>query len=47
MIAATVPNNALVVIYLASSVCFIVALKALQLPAAGPLGQPGWSRRAW
>ena len=32
MTATTVPNNALVVIYLASSVCFIVALKALSSP---------------
>jgi NAD(P) transhydrogenase subunit beta len=30
--ASTVPNNALLLVYLASSVCFIVALKALSSP---------------
>jgi NAD(P) transhydrogenase subunit beta len=36
--AATVPNNALVACYLASSVCFIVALKALSSPRRARAG---------
>jgi NAD(P) transhydrogenase subunit beta len=38
VIASTVPNNALVLVYLASSVCFIVALKALSSPRRARMG---------
>jgi NAD(P) transhydrogenase subunit beta len=38
VIAATLPNNALVGGYLASAVCFIVALKALSSPRRARLG---------
>ncbi len=38
MIAATIPNNALVGGYLVSAVCFIVALKALSSPRRARLG---------
>jgi NAD(P) transhydrogenase subunit beta len=38
MTAATIPNNALVACYLVSSVCFIVALKALSSPRRARTG---------